>query len=110
MAEKVLEAEFGPLFTALLQDVNARHPLTALPADIIADAVARGLVSEANGKAAAARNGIDAGRFATLLARARVRLQPGELAEAGPRSHMAPLSPATTAQAAGLTPAGFRVP
>src|SRR5260370_23030668 len=105
MAEKVLEAEFGPLFTALLQDVNARHPLTALPADIIADAVARGLVSEANGKAEAARNGIDAGRFATLLARARVRLQPGELAEAVLRSYMTRGAAEAQAKPQGITPA-----
>ena len=87
MAE-VVRAEFAPMFTALQQDVDAVHPLTALPADVIADAVARGLVSEAEGKAEAARNGIDAGRFATLLARARVRLDPADAAEAVLRSYL----------------------
>ena len=88
LLERIIESEFGPLFTALLQDVSANHPLVALPPDIAADLVARNLLPEANGKAEAALGGIDGARFTHLLDRARVRIPPASLAEAVLRSYM----------------------
>lgn len=85
---QVLESLFAPFFTALQQDAMARDPLVALPADVIADAVVRGFVTEADGLAEARRSGIDAGRFATLTERARVRLAPADAATAVLRDYL----------------------
>lgn len=104
---RVTEAEFAPLFTALTQDVNAEHPLVALPAELIADAVVRGLVSEKDGLAEAARNGIDAGRFATIVERARVRLDPADAATAVLRSYLTSDEALAQVKPQGVTPEIF---
>ena len=109
MLERIIEAEFAPLFAALQQDVSAAHPLVALPPDLAADAVARSLLSEANGKAEAARGGIDAGRFATMLERARVRIPPADLAEAVLRSYMTRGAAEAEAKPQGVDAAQFAI-
>lgn len=102
---QVLGAEFDPFLTALRQDVSARHPLTALPADLAASAVARRLLDRAAGEADAGRGGIDAGRFATMVELTRPRLSPAELAEARLRSYLSAADAQTQADPQGYDPA-----
>jgi len=88
VVSQVVTALASPAFTALAQDVNSAHPEMALSADIVASAVTRHIMTEAAGKAEAAKTGISATRFDVLTAMAQVRLSPADLAQAVLRSYM----------------------
>ena len=109
LLERVIESEFGPLFVALLQDTSAAHPLVALPADLAAEAVAHNLLTHAHGQAEAAKSGIDAGRFATMVDRAKVRIPPADLAEAVLRSYMTTAAAEAEAKPQGVSAAQLAI-
>lgn len=104
VAGEVVSAMGQPAFTALLQDVQAKHPNVVLPPDVLARAVAFAFVSEAAAKLDAAKSGMDASRFDLLRAMAEVRIPPTDLAEAVLRSYMAKGAAETEAQHQGVTP------
>ena len=103
VAGEVVSAMGQPAFTALLQDVQAKHPNVVLPPDVLARAVAFAFVSEAAAKADAAKSGMDASRFDLLRALAEVRIPPADLAEAVLRSYMAKGAAETEALHQGVT-------
>jgi hypothetical protein len=109
LLERIIEAEFSPLFAAQTQDVNAAHPLIALPASLAAEAVVRGLITHADGVAEAAKAGIDAGRFATIVERVRVRIQPADLAEAVLRSYLTEAEAVAVAKPQGIDAAQLAI-
>lgn len=109
VASEVVQALGGPAFTALQQDVQAKHPTMALTPEVAAAAVARHLLSEPHGITEAARGGIDAGRFATLVEAARTRLTPDVLAQAVERHLIAENAAQGQAQAQGMQPDSFAV-
>lgn len=66
-AAEVLRSSLQPFFTALANDVNSAHPEVGLsPADA-ADMVLRGWLTPDEGKAEAAKFGVDAARFSTMV-------------------------------------------
>lgn len=85
---QVIGAAESPFLTALTQDVNQAHPVTALPPSVAADLAVRGLLPEAEAVAEAARGGISAARFAAMVNRAKVRIAPADVAAAILRSYM----------------------
>jgi hypothetical protein len=109
VANQVVSSLAGPAFTALQQDVNAKHPDLALTPELAAQAVARHLLTDVHGQAEAARGGIDQGRFATMVEAARTRLTPEVLATAVER-HLVPESRAQhEAELQGMDPADLAV-
>lgn len=79
---EVLQTMGAPALNALQQDIQQAHPLIALPADTAAQAVARQWMSQGSGRTEAAKNGIDHGRFDTLVRLSQARLDPATLAQA----------------------------
>lgn len=88
VVNQVIAALASPALTVLTQDVSAAHPENVLPPEVLAQAVSRGLVTLAAGRADAARGGVSASRFDILRELAQMRLSPGDLAEAVLRSYM----------------------
>ena len=84
-----------PALTALKQDVDAKHPVLVLDPPTLADAAVRGMTTIASARAEAAKSGIDAARFATMIDLATVRIPPADLATAVLRSYL------TTSEAQG---------
>ena len=109
VVNQVISALASPAFTALQQDVQAKHPDVALTPSIMAQAAVRHLVSEANAQAEAAKSGVDAGRFATMTELARVRLSPEVLAQAVTRGLMTEADAEAEAAPQGLTAAQWSV-
>lgn len=109
VANQVVSSLAGPAFTALQQDVNAKHPGLALTPELAAQAVARHLLTEAHGQADAAKGGIDAGRFATMVEAARTRLTPDVLATAVERHLISESRAHTEAQLQGMAPADLTI-
>lgn len=107
VASEVIQALGGPALTTLQQDISERHPTLALTPAVAAAAVARHLLDERNGITEAAKGGIDAGRFATLVEVARTRLTPDVLAEAVERHLMAESVGQEQAQLQGMQPEAF---
>lgn len=87
---QVVSALATPAFTALTQDMQAAHPELVLSPEIIAQAAARTLVSDATARAEAAKSGIAPNRYEILRELAQIRLSPADLAEAVLRSYMTP--------------------
>ena len=102
VASEVVQSLGGPALTALQQDVNQRHPTTALTPEVAAAAVARHLLTEDHGITEAAKGGLDAGRFATLVEAARTRLTPDVLATAVERHLVAEAAAQQQAQLQGM--------
>jgi len=88
VVNQVVSALASPAFQLLAQDVAAAHPEVVIDPTTLATAVARNLIGEAEGRQQAARSGINAGRFATLLDLATVRIPPADLATAVLRSYV----------------------
>lgn len=88
VVNQVVSALASPAFTALTQDVNAAHPELALSPEIVANAVVRQMMTDAAGRAEAAKSGTNATRFELLRELATVRLSPADLATAVLRSYM----------------------
>lgn len=106
---QVISALGQPGFTALQQDVQARHPVVALDPTTVAELETRGLIAQGDGVKEAALSGIDAERFARLLALHKVRLQPADLAEAVLRSYQTRGEALAQVEPQGVTPAMFDV-
>ena len=85
---QAMTALMAPAFQQLQQDVSAKHPGTALDAGTLADALTRGLVTEARAKAEAAETGIDGERFDIIAGLHKVRLPPADLATAVLRDYL----------------------
>lgn len=109
IVNQVIQALSDPAFTALRQDVNAAHPVTALDPATAADLAARGLLGRGESQAEAARSGIDATRFAQLRQLRQVRLSPADLATAVLRSYVSEGDAQAQAAPQGVTPAMFAV-
>lgn len=108
VVNQVLSTMGGPALTALEQDINAAHPLLALPPSTAADAVARQWLSEGSGRSEAARGGLDAGRFDTLVRLAQLRLDPASLAQLVVRGVAAEGAAQTEAAHQGLSATDFK--
>ncbi len=89
LLNQVLGTATDPALTALKQDVNAVHPLLVLDPVTLADAAVRGMTTVKAAQAEAAKSGIDAARFATMIDLATVRIPPADLATAVLRSYVA---------------------
>lgn len=109
VVNNVVSTVASPAFTALLQDVNGAHPELVLSPEVMANAAARTLVTEANAKAEAAKTGINAGRFDILRQMAQIRLSPEVLAEAVLRSAMTAEHAQEQASPQGYTAADMAV-
>jgi hypothetical protein len=109
VAGQMIGALGGPALTALTQDANARHPELALMPDVAAQAVARHLLGDKEAAREAARAGIDAGRFTTLVELARVHLSPDVLAQAVVRHIMTTGEAERQARPQGITAEQFGV-
>lgn len=104
---QVASTMLSPAFNALQQDALKTHPNMVLTPDILARAVVQTFMDKAAAQDEAARSGIDAGRFDTMLKLAEVRLQPADLAEAVLRSYLAKDQAQAEARLQGLTPDRF---
>ena len=80
--QQLVGALAAPYFTALMQDVQARHPDVELTPALVADAVVRGHLAYGNGETAAARSGVDPARFRIMVDNAGEAPGPAQLAEA----------------------------
>lgn len=107
MLNQVLSTTTGPALESLGQDVNSAHPVVVLPPATLADAAVRGMTTVKDAQADAARSGIDAARFATLIDLATVRLAPADLATAVLRSYMTTSAAETQAALQGIDAAQF---
>ena len=67
LLNQALGAALAPALTQLQGDADAAHPLVPLAPPDLADAVVRNYMAFANASAEAARSGMDAERFATLV-------------------------------------------
>ncbi len=85
---EVVRAAGAPGLDTLAQDVAAKHPVQVLTPETLAELVAHKHMPEGEAKAEAGRSGIDAERFARLLAMATIRLAPADLSTAVLRSYM----------------------
>lgn len=107
MLQQALGALADPALTALKQDVDAAHPLLVLDPPTLADAAVRGMTTIKQAEAEAAKSGIDAARFATMIDLATVRLAPADLATAVLRSYLSAGDARTEAARQGLTTSQF---
>ena len=64
---QVIGDAFAPYLESLTQDVQSAHPVIPLAPGDLADAVVRNYLPLAEAQAEAAKSGIDAARFATLV-------------------------------------------
>jgi hypothetical protein len=103
VANQLIGALATPAFTAITQDAQAKFPEVALTPQIMAEAAARYLATAADGKAEAAKSGINGDRFDLLLQMARVRISPADLAEAVLRSYMTLADAEAEAKPQGIT-------
>lgn len=106
---QVIQALGSPAFTALTQDVNTAHPELVLTPPVLADAVARHLVTQATAQAEAKASGISPNRFAILRELATVRISPPDLAEAVLRSYMTEQDAQAEATPQGIDPGRLKV-
>lgn len=88
LLNQVLSAATGPAIAALQQDVNAKNPVLVLDPTTLAASAVRGMTTIAAARADAAKSGIDADRFATLVDLQTVRIPVADLATAVLRSYM----------------------
>lgn len=106
---QAITAMAQPAFTALTQDVAAKHPNFVLTPDLLARAVVGTFIDKAAATADAAKSGIDSARFDIMLELAQVRIQPADLAEAVLRSYMAKGAAETEAAQQGIDPKRFKI-
>jgi len=67
LMNQALGAALAPYLSQLGQDVNARTPVEPLSPDALADAVVRNYMTLSAAEAEAAKSGVDAERFATMV-------------------------------------------
>lgn len=67
LMNQAIGAAAAPYFSQLQQDVSARTPVEPLSPDALADAVVRNYMTLADATAEAAKSGLNAERFATLV-------------------------------------------
>lgn len=104
---QVASTLLSPAFNALQQDALKAHPNMVLTPDILARAVVQTFMTKAEALQEAAKSGIDADRFETMLRLADVRLQPAELAEAVLRSYLTRHDAEAQAKLLGISPDRF---
>jgi hypothetical protein len=109
LLSEVLHSATGPALELLRQDMNAKNPVMVLDPTTLAGAAVRGMTTIEAARADAARNGLDADRFATLVDLQTVRLAPGDLATAVLRSYMTAGEAQAQAAPQGLDAAQFAV-
>lgn len=107
MLQQALGALADPALTALKQDVDAAHPVLVLDPPTLADAAVRGMTTIKAAEAEAAKSGINAERFATMIDLATVRLSPADLATAVLRSYLTAGQAEVEASRQGLTAGQF---
>jgi hypothetical protein len=107
LLNQVLSTATGPALTSLQQDVDSGHPVNVLDPGTLAEAAVRGMSTIASAEADAAKSGIDAARFATLVDMATVRIPPADLATAVLRSYVTQAAAQTQATAQGWSAADF---
>jgi hypothetical protein len=78
----VVQAAITPELTAYTERVNAAHPEVALPPGDLADAVVRNYMTRDAATAEAAKSGLDAERFATMIPLHGDAPGPAQLAQA----------------------------
>lgn len=106
---QVASTMLNPAFNALQQDALKQHPNMVLTPDILARAVVQTFLDKAEAESEAAKSGIDANRFDTLLKLADVRLSPADLALAVLRSYETDEAAKAEARLQGVTPERFNV-
>lgn len=106
--QQVLGALGDPALTALKQDVDAAHPVLVLDPPTLADAAVRGMVTVKAAQAEAAKSGVDAARFNTMLDLATVRLAPADAATAVLRSYLSIADALKEVERQGLTSRQFQ--
>lgn len=106
---QVVSALMSPAFTVLLQDAQKAHPEQVLTPEVLAQLVVRHLADHGPAEADAARGGINAERFAQLLAAAKVRLTPADLAMLELRAQLTAAQVDAEARPQGLDPAQMRL-
>lgn len=106
---QVASTLLSPAFNALQQDALKAHPNMVLTPDILARAVVQTFMDKAHAEAEAAKSGIDASRFETLLRIAEVRLTPTDLATAVLRSYESKQAATEQARLQGVTPERFDI-
>jgi hypothetical protein len=106
---QVASTMLTPAFNALQQDALKAHPNMVLTPDILARAVVQTFTDKAKAEAEAARSGMDASRFATLLKLAEIRLTPADLATAVLRSYETDQAAKAEARLQGVTPERFDI-
>lgn len=106
---QVASTMLNPAFNALQQDALKAHPNMVLTPDILARAVVQTFMDKAAATEEAAKSGIDASRFDTLLRIAQVRLTPADLALAVLRSYESDEAAKAEARLQGVTPERFDV-
>lgn len=79
---QAIGAAEAPYISQLQQDVNAQHPVNPLSPAELADAVVRNFTTITDATAEAAKNGLNASRFQTLVDMAAEAPAPQQLAEA----------------------------
>lgn len=109
VVNQVVQALGSPAFIALTQDVSAAHPELVLTPAVLADAVARHLISEATAAAEARASGVNPSRFAILRELATVRISPADLAEAVLRSYMTEAAAQAEAAPQGIDPGRLKI-
>lgn len=109
VANQVVSALASPAFELLNQQAAAAHPEIVLSPGDLATAVTRNIITQAAATSEAARSGISASRFDTLLQLAKVRLSPADLAVAVLRSYVPAEDAAAQAAAQGVNAAEFAV-
>lgn len=105
----VIQALGAPALELLTTDVNARTPVVPLDAATAADLAVRNIITGPEGQAEAARNGVNAARFAELLELHAVRLSPADLATAVLRSYLTEAEAEAAAKPQGITPAQLKI-
>ncbi len=109
LVNQVVSTSTTPALDQLRQDVYGAHPGGVLDPSTLAGAAVRGMTTVKAAQADAAKSGIDAARFATLIDLATVRLGPADLATAVLRSYMTEGQAQDQAGPQGLTPEQFTV-
>lgn len=106
---QMLGAAQEPFLTALRQGADHAHPEQALSAEQAATLAARFLLPEGEARDEAARNGVNAERFAALAAAAKVRLTPASVAEALLRDYMTQGEGEAEVHPQGITPRQLQI-
>lgn len=109
VVNQTISTAIQPALTLLQQDVLAAHPVTVLDPGTLADLAARGIITVHAGQGEAARSGVNAARFADLLALHTVRLSPADLATAVLRSYMTLAEAEPVARVQGVSPADLAI-